>query len=315
METGYTIVVGNHEALTDLCGVNDSNLGVIEEFLGAPVVTRGNELTIASSDPEICRKFQLVVDAVMSGSTCLHDCPDLIHSVLGSLKTDDPESYSQIFIHIPQAIRRVYPKTVHQAEFIRALDTHELVLCLGPAGTGKTFLAVAYALKLVLTRQVRKIVVTRPVVEAGENLGFLPGDLEQKINPYLRPIRDAMEALLPADVLRKIEDSSLVEVAPLAYMRGRSLNNAVVLLDEAQNTTTEQMKMFLTRLGENSRAIITGDCTQVDLPRRCESGLVSATRILSDIPEIAILTLGTEDVVRNRLVQKIVQAYEQHTTR
>lgn len=315
METGYTIVVGNHEALTDLCGVNDSNLGVIEEFLGAPVVTRGNELTIASSDPEICRKFQLVVDAVMSGSTCLHDCPDLIHSVLDSLKTDDPESYSRIFIHIPQAIRRVYPKTVHQAEFIRALDTHELVLCLGPAGTGKTFLAVAYALKLVLTRQVRKIVVTRPVVEAGENLGFLPGDLEQKINPYLRPIRDAMEALLPADVLRKIEDSSLVEVAPLAYMRGRSLNNAVVLLDEAQNTTTEQMKMFLTRLGENSRAIITGDCTQVDLPRRCESGLVSATRILSDIPEIAILTLGTEDVVRNRLVQKIVQAYEQHTTR
>ena len=315
METGYTIVVGNHEALTDLCGVNDSNLGVIEDFLGAPVVTRGNELTIASSDPEICRKFQLVVDAVMSGSTCLHDCPDLIHSVLDSMKTDDPESYSRIFIHIPQAIRRVYPKTVHQAEFIRALDTHELLLCLGPAGTGKTFLAVAYALKLVLTRQVRKIVVTRPVVEAGENLGFLPGDLEQKINPYLRPIRDAMEALLPADVLRKIEDSSLVEVAPLAYMRGRSLNNAVVLLDEAQNTTTEQMKMFLTRLGENSRAIITGDCTQVDLPRRCESGLVSATRILSDIPEIAILTLGTEDVVRNRLVQKIVQAYEQHTTR
>lgn len=312
METGYTIVVGNQDALTGLCGVNDSNLGAIEDFLGAPVVTRGNELTVASSDPETCRKFQLLVDAVMSGTTCLHDSPDLITSVLDSLKTDDPESYSRIFIHIPQAIRRVYPKTVHQAGFMRALDTHELVICLGPAGTGKTFLAVAHALKLVLTRQVRKIVVTRPVVEAGENLGFLPGDLEQKINPYLRPIRDAMEALLPTDVLRKIEDSSLVEVAPLAYMRGRSLNNAVVLLDEAQNTTTEQMKMFLTRLGENSRAIITGDCTQVDLPHRCESGLVSAKRILSDIPEIAILTLGTEDVVRNRLVQKIVQAYEHH---
>lgn len=312
METGYTIVVGNQDALTGLCGVNDSNLRAIEDFLGAPVVTRGNELTVASSDPETCRKFQLLVDAVMSGANSLHECPDLINSVLDSLKTDDPEGYSRIFIHIPQAIRRVYPKTVHQAEFMRALDTHELVICLGPAGTGKTFLAVAHALKLVLTRQVRKIVVTRPVVEAGENLGFLPGDLEQKINPYLRPIRDAMEALLPADVLRKIEDSSLVEVAPLAYMRGRSLNNAVVLLDEAQNTTTEQMKMFLTRLGENSRAIITGDCTQVDLPHRLESGLVSAKRILSDIPEIAILSLGTEDVVRNRLVQKIVQAYEHH---
>lgn len=313
METGYTIVVGNQDALTGFCGVNDSNIRAIEDFLGAPVVTRGNELTVASSDPETCRKFQLLVDAVMTGANSPHDCPDMITSVLDSLKTDDPESYSRIFIHIPQAIRRVYPKTVHQAEFMRALDTHELVICLGPAGTGKTFLAVAQALKLVLTRQVRKIVVTRPVVEAGENLGFLPGDLEQKINPYLRPIRDAMEALLPSDVLRKIEDSSLLEVAPLAYMRGRSLNNAVVLLDEAQNTTTEQMKMFLTRLGENSRAIITGDCTQVDLPHRCESGLVSAKRILSGIPEIAILSLGTEDVVRNRLVQKIVQAYEHYT--
>ncbi len=313
METGYTIVVGNQDALTGLCGVNDSNLRVIEDFLGAPVVTRGNELTVASSDPETCRKFQLLVDAVMTETTSPYDCPDLITTILDSLKTDDPESYSRIFIHIPQAIRRVYPKTIHQAEFMKALDAHELVICLGPAGTGKTFLAVAHALKLVLTRQVRKIVVTRPVVEAGENLGFLPGDLEQKINPYLRPIRDAIEALLPSDVLRKIEDSSLLEVAPLAYMRGRSLNNAVVLLDEAQNTTTEQMKMFLTRLGENSRAIITGDCTQVDLPHRCESGLVSAKRILSGIPEIAILSLGTEDVVRNRLVQKIVQAYEHYT--
>ncbi|OQB02605.1 MAG: PhoH-like protein [Spirochaetes bacterium ADurb.Bin215] len=311
METGYTIVVANRDALTGLCGANDANLGAIEEFLGAPVVTRGNELTVASSDPEICRKFQLLVDAVMTGSVCLQDSGELVSTVINSLKSDDPARFTEAYIQIPQAIRRVYPKSVRQAELMRALQNNEMVICQGPAGTGKTFIAVAYALKLLLSRQVRKIVVTRPVVEAGESLGFLPGDLEQKINPYLRPIRDAMDALLPPDVLRKIEDSSMLEVAPLAYMRGRSLNNAVVLLDEAQNTTTEQMKMFLTRLGENSRAIITGDTTQVDLPHRCESGLVSATRILSAIPEISIISLESSDVVRNPLVQKIVQAYEQ----
>lgn len=306
--------MGNRDVLTGLCGANDINLRAIEDFLGVPVVTRGNELTVASSDPEICRKFQLLVDSVTSSSSCVEDNPELIAAVIDSLKTDNPAEYTEAFIQIPQALRRIYPKSVRQAELIRALQTHELVICHGPAGSGKTFIAVAQALKLVLSRQVRKIVVTRPVVEAGESLGFLPGDLEQKINPYLRPIRDAMEALLPPDILRKIEDSSLIEVAPLAYMRGRSLNNAVVLLDEAQNTTTEQMKMFLTRLGENSRAIITGDTTQVDLPHRCESGLVSATRILSKIPDIAIVGLDSTDVVRNRLVQKIVQAYEQHTT-
>lgn len=312
METGYTIVVENRDVLSGLCGANDTNLRTIEEFLRVPVVIRGNELTVVSSDADICRKFQLLIDTVMTSTEYINDGSDLLASVINRIKSEDQEGVTESFIQIPHGLRRVYPKSVRQAELIRAVQTHEMVICTGPAGTGKTFIAVAHALYLVLSRRVRKIVVTRPVVEAGENLGFLPGDLQQKISPYLRPIRDAMEALLPSDVLKRVEESSLIEVAPLAYMRGRNLNNVVVLLDEAQNTTTEQMKMFLTRLGENSRAIITGDLTQVDLPHRCESGLVSATRLLSSIPEIAIVSLGSADIVRNRLVQKIVQAYEQH---
>ena len=177
----------------------------------------------------------------------------------------------------------------------------------------KTYIAVAEALKLVLSHQVRKIVLTRPVMEAGENLGFLPGDLEQKIHPYLRPLYDAMESLVPQEIIRKMQDSNMIEAAPLAYMRGRSLNNSIILLDEAQNTTREQMKMFLTRLGQGSRAIITGDPAQTDLPHRMESGLVHAARLLRNIPEIAIVHLENKDVVRNSLVKKIIQEYEQET--
>ena len=187
---------------------------------------------------------------------------------------------------------------------------YDISFGIGPAGTGKTYLAVAQALSLVLSKKMRKLVLTRPVVEAGESLGFLPGDLAQKINPYLRPLYDAMESLVPYDVIHRMEENRTIEIAPLAYMRGRSLNDCIVILDEAQNTTKEQMKMFLTRIGEGGRAIITGDITQIDLPRRVDSGLLHAVSILSAVEGLYFAYLHTADVVRNPLVKKIIQAYE-----
>jgi len=204
----------------------------------------------------------------------------------------------------------VYPRTQKQAELVQALRTSDMVFATGPAGSGKTFLAVAEALRLVLSHQKNGIVLTRPVVEAGESLGFLPGDLEDKINPYLRPLYDAMNTVLPRETVRKMTEGGIIEIAPLAYMRGRTLNDCVVILDEAQNTTCEQMKMFLTRMGEDSKVFITGDVTQIDLPYRVPSGLIHAKQVLRDVPGIAMLELSAEDVVRNELVKRIVQAYE-----
>lgn len=311
MDSGYTIVVGNQDLLPALCGVNDSNLRLLEEYLGARIVTRGNELTLTSEDSVMCGKFQDLVEKMMSCS-CESGASsgDLLPALIAA-QQDCVHSGHVSYIHIPQGLKRVYPKTVRQAELIEVLKKYELVFTLGPAGTGKTYIAVAEALRQLLSRQVRKVVLTRPVVEAGENLGFLPGDLEQKIHPYVRPLYDAMESLIPFETIRKLEESGMIEVAPLAYMRGRSLKEAVIILDEAQNTTREQMKMFLTRLGEGSRAIITGDPSQVDLPPRTESGLAHAVSVLRDVKEIAVITLENRDVVRNHLVRKIVEAYEQ----
>ncbi len=311
MDSGYTIVVGNQDLLPALCGANDSNLRLLEEYLGARIVTRGNELTLTSEDSVMCGKFQDLVEKLMSCSCESGDSSGDLLPALIAAQQDCVHSGHVSCIHIPQGLKRVYPKTVRQAELIEVLKKYELVFTLGPAGTGKTYIAVAEALRQLLSRQVRKLVLTRPVVEAGENLGFLPGDLEQKIHPYVRPLYDAMESLIPFDTIRKLEESGMIEVAPLAYMRGRSLKEAVIILDEAQNTTREQMKMFLTRLGEGSRAIITGDPSQVDLPPRTESGLAHAVSVLRDVKEIAVITLKNRDVVRNHLVRKIVEAYEQ----
>jgi phosphate starvation-inducible PhoH-like protein len=187
----------------------------------------------------------------------------------------------------------------------------DIAFCIGPAGTGKTYLAIAEALRLVLSKKMRKLVLTRPVVEAGENLGFLPGDLTQKINPYLRPLYDAMESLTSFEVIHRMEETRVIEIAPLAYMRGRSLNDCVVILDEAQNTTKEQMKMFLTRIGQGARAVITGDVTQIDLPGRTDSGLLHAADILKAVEGIHFSYLHTADVVRNPLIKKIIQAYNE----
>ncbi|GHT75427.1 phosphate starvation protein PhoH [Spirochaetia bacterium] len=219
----------------------------------------------------------------------------------------------EALIHIPQGFKNVFPRGQNQAAYIKGMRTCDICFCVGPAGTGKTYLAIAEALNLVLSRKIRKLVLTRPVVEAGESLGFLPGDLAQKISPYLRPLYDAMEALIPYEMIRRMEDDRVIEIAPLAYMRGRSLNDAMIILDEAQNTTKEQMKMFLTRIGEGARVVITGDTTQIDLPKRVDSGLLHAISILSGVEGLYFAYLNTADVVRHPLIKKIIQAYEDGT--
>lgn len=304
----YTIVVPDNDVLSCLCGTNDKNLQLIEEHLGVPVFTKGNELSVENAAPEICQKFQFIVDRIVdevqSGGK---NSDDIILTVLNTKRKIDAD---EMVIMIPGALRRVYPRTQGQAEYVNLLQTHDMVFCTGSAGSGKTYLAVAEALRLILTHKKSKLIITRPVVEAGESLGFLPGDLEDKIDPYLRPLRDAMETILTPESVRRLFEAGIVEVAPLAYMRGRTLNNAVVILDEAQNTTCAQMKMFLTRMGENTKVFVTGDPSQIDLPKKLESGLMHSISILYKIEDIGFMELTAEDVVRNPLVKKIVKAYE-----
>jgi phosphate starvation-inducible PhoH-like protein len=231
-------------------------------------------------------------------------------SVLAQTQTNHQDLMRSSMIQIPHGFNRVFPRSRNQAAYIQGMRSCDISFCIGPAGTGKTFLAIAEALCLVLSRKMRKLVLTRPVVEAGESLGFLPGDLAQKINPYLRPLYDAMETLIPYEIIHRMEENHIIEIAPLAYMRGRSLNDCMIILDEAQNTTKEQMKMFLTRIGSGARAVITGDTTQIDLPRHVDSGLLHAVSILSGIEGIHFAYLHTGDVVRNPLIKKIIQAYD-----
>ena len=310
MDTSYTIVLEDQTVLSSLCGANDENLQLFEAYLGVPVMCRGNEVTVQTSNPAIYQKFQKLIDTLLASSEITSDTSaDFIAACIANSAPQQGGGAPQC-IHIPRGIKSVYPKNRKQTALIDSIYTNDITFGLGPAGTGKTYIAVAVALKLLLSHKVRKLILTRPVVEAGENLGFLPGDLVQKINPYLRPLFDIMEALLPADLLRSMEESNSIEVAPLAYMRGRTLHNAVVILDEAQNTTKEQMKMFLTRMGEGSKLIITGDPSQSDIRGRSESGLMHAVSLICSITGIGIIEFSAAEVVRHSLVQKIINAYE-----
>src|SRR5208283_179538 len=314
MEKPLTVVVSDETILPEICGANDINLKTLEELLGVRIFSRGNEILLDSSDDSVQRTFrqllQQLEDHVRLGQLPGPDLIRTLHSSLAGGEDEKVEILKRNLVVIPNGLRKVYPRTYNQAVYLESIDGNEIVFGVGPAGTGKTYLAVAQALKQVLGQNRRKLIITRPVVEAGESLGFLPGDLTQKIHPYLRPLYDAIESLIPMEVFRRLEENGVIEIAPLAYMRGRTLSGAFIILDEAQNTTREQMKMFLTRIGENSHTVVTGDITQIDLPRKSDSGLLSVIPILTPIREIRFMFFEERDVVRNPLVRKIVHAYE-----
>lgn len=314
MAKEVTLVVKDNSALCEICGINDQNLRVIEKLLDIKISSRGNELYLDSEDAD--KKNLLIIlvkkiqDLVKKGRII---DPELIQNIFLDLKEspeEEPGLFTETSLRIPGTVTKVFPRSKKQALYMEAMAKYDITFAVGPAGTGKTFLAVAHALYEILNRKKKKLVLTRPVVEAGESLGFLPGDFAQKIAPYLRPLYDAMDSLISPEAISRLEDNRIIEIVPLAYMRGRSLSNSYIILDEAQNTTKEQMKMFLTRIGEGSKAIITGDITQIDLPGRHLSGLIHAAQILKPIEDISFTFFSSKDVIRNPLVKKIVEAYE-----
>ena len=314
MEEGITIAFDDNGILGGICGANDGNLKIIESALGGFITARGNEIHYENHDETGVKNFKALMDSIL---TVVKEGETLSPEYVRALAEDSSGNSVQIneqdsIIQIPQGFRRVYPRSKNQALYIKEMRENEICFCVGPAGTGKTYLAIANALHALLSKKMRKLVLTRPVVEAGENLGFLPGDLSQKIDPYLKPLYDAMESLIPYEVIHRLEETRAIEIAPLAYMRGRSLNDCMIILDEAQNTTKEQMKMFLTRIGTGARAVITGDTTQIDLPRKTESGLLHSIEILRGIEGLSFSFLHTTDVARNPLVKKIIQAYNEN---
>jgi phosphate starvation-inducible PhoH-like protein len=293
-----------------LAGVNDGNLIELAKRLGVRVSLRGDTLMLQGSLGAVERAAQVaqaLVDLARMGETLeVSDVERVVGEEVQGAGTAPEEEYRII---LPGLRRVIQAKTAGQREYLRAIAQHDIVIGIGPAGTGKTYLAVAAAVDALARKRVRRIILARPAVEAGESLGFLPGDLQEKVDPYLRPLYDALEDMMPHDRVQKAIESRTIEIAPLAYMRGRTLADAFVILDEAQNATGMQMKMFLTRLGVNSRAVITGDKTQIDLTNREDSGLLQVERILPGIEGIGFCYLAETDVVRHRLVRDIIRAY------
>src|SRR3954468_24510855 len=302
-----------HDLATELGDDRDAVLHELAERTGASVYLRGNELTLEGEDPAVDRAkamveelSQLVVQGISIG-------PQTVEAVAGVLTADGRAVdvlHDVVWRHRGQ---RVSPKTLGQKAYVDAIRSNTVTFGIGPAGTGKTYLAIALAVAALSEREVARIILTRPAVEAGERLGFLPGDLQAKVDPYLRPLFDALHDMLDADRLASHMETGMIEVAPLAFMRGRTLNDSFIILDEAQNTSPEQMQMFLTRLGFGSRVVVTGDITQIDLPREQRSGLIQVQDILQDVDGIGFVRFGNQDVVRHKLVQRIVEAYKTHT--
>ena len=293
-----------------LFGHNDENLKLLRHKLAAKVVARGDELRLSGDDGEVAeaeRTFASLLASIRRGEALsLTELTHLNTQSLTETLTESPVA-DDVVERLP---RRARPKTAGQRRYVSAIRDHEITFGIGPAGTGKTYLAVAMAVQALKDKRVKRIVLTRPAVEAGERLGFLPGDLQAKIDPYLRPLYDALYDMLDGDKGEQLFQNGTIEVAPLAFMRGRTLNDAFIILDEAQNTTPEQMKMFLTRMGFNSRVVVTGDVTQTDLPRNVTSGLRVGERILKDIEGISFVYFTDSDVVRHPLVARIVKAYD-----
>jgi len=296
-----------------LAGVNDGNLVELARRLGVRVSLRGDTLMLQGALPAVERATQVaqaLVELARMGETLdVADVDRIVSDEAQGSLGRPAEGGGEYKIILPGLRRVIQPKTAGQREYLQAIVQHDIVIGIGPAGTGKTYLAVAAAVGALARKRVRRIVLARPAVEAGESLGFLPGDLHEKVDPYLRPLYDALEDMMPRDRVQKAIENRTIEIAPLAYMRGRTLADAFVILDEAQNATGMQMKMFLTRLGVNSRAVITGDKTQIDLANREDSGLLQVERILPGIEGIGFCYLGDTDVVRHRLVRDIIRAY------
>lgn len=295
---------------------NDSkNLRALEEELGVKATAREGWIKLdgaADAVRQAKQLFQFLENSIKAGSPVRTREFTYALSVLKNDGVDALESLASEKIQTSVKKATVAPKTLGQKKYIEAIRRHDITFGIGPAGTGKTYLAVAMAVAALVEEKVSRIILTRPAVEAGEALGFLPGDLYEKISPYLRPLQDALYDMLPGEDVQKHTERGMIEIAPLAYMRGRTLNNAFIILDEAQNSTAEQMLMFLTRLGHHSKAVITGDPTQIDLPQQKRSGLLEAWRVLANVEGISIVEFSKRDVVRHPLVQRIIAAYEQH---
>jgi len=310
-----TLELPSQDSAIALAGYQEENLKLLAQHTGASVVLRGQELFISGTVRQIQRICSLVkaLEPIWSQGKAVTS-PDILTAchALDTQRQDELRTLQQDVIVRTRRGEEIRAKTFRQRQYVQAIRSHDLTICVGPAGTGKTFLAAMVGVKALLDNQYERLVLTRPAVEAGERLGFLPGDLQQKVNPYLRPLYDALHELLDPEKVPSLMERGVIEIAPLAYMRGRSLNHSFIILDEAQNTTPAQMKMVLTRLGFQSRMVVTGDITQTDLPQQQQSGLALAQKILASVDGIAFCKLSKADIVRHPLVQRIVAAYEAH---
>ncbi len=300
----------NEEEMLTVCGPLDKNIELVEDKLSVTVIPRGNTLIVEGEENQVKQANRLLADylGVLRSEGEAADFSDFLDAWLKDSEKSTTMARDTI-MHTRDG-QPVYPRSVVQQEFVEAIRTHDVVFAIGPAGTGKTYLSMTMALNYLEEGRFSRIVLARPAVEAGENLGFLPGDLQEKVNPYLRPLYDAIYNLMDIETCDELLEEGVIEVVPLAFMRGRTLADSFVILDEAQNTTIAQMKMFLTRLGVNSSSVINGDITQIDLPGQAESGLVHAQRTLEDVQSVKFVEFTREDVIRHQIVKDIIQAYE-----
>jgi phosphate starvation-inducible PhoH-like protein len=315
--TKHTVVVPNSINMVSLLGPGDEFLGIIEGAFDAEIHVRGNRVSMVGDPGEVAlaeRLLEELVTIIRTGQGLTNETVERVHTMLRAETTERPADVLSLNI-LSNRGRSIRPKTLNQKRYVDSIDKHTITFGIGPAGTGKTYLAVAKAVQALQSKQITRIILSRPAVEAGERLGFLPGTLTEKIDPYLRPLYDALHDMLDPELIPKLMAAGTIEVAPLAFLRGRSLNDAFIILDEAQNTTPEQMKMFLTRLGFGSKIVVTGDVTQTDLPNGQKSGLRAVEEILETVEDISFNRLTAQDVVRHKLVGKIVAAYDDHDAR